>query len=45
MASAHRTRKGESDECYVPPEVIEAINQLSEGRTADEDDLDDALLF
>lgn len=31
--------------CRVPPSVIEAIEQLAEGRCADEDDLDAALKF
>jgi hypothetical protein len=33
------------EEAVVPPEVIEAIDELADGVAASEEDLDDALLF
>lgn len=44
MASSQNTdRKDEQEDPEVPAGVIDGINDIAEGRTADEDDLDAAL--
>jgi hypothetical protein len=44
MASSPRSEEEDTDEePTVPAGVIEGIEDLEEGRTADDDDLDDAV--
>ena len=43
MSSTHTDRDDEDEEPEVPAEVIDGIKDIAEGRTADEDDLDEAL--
>lgn len=44
MASTSRSEEeDDGEEPEVPPEVIEGIEDVAEGRTADGDDLDEAL--
>lgn len=45
MGSTHRDAETDAEEAYVPAPVVKAIEEIAEGRTADEDDLDDALNF
>lgn len=46
MASTFRDLGGdEEDDIYVPEGVMQGIEDIAAGRTADEDDLDDALNF
>lgn len=44
MASTQRDHE-EDDAVYVPIEVIDGIEDIAEGRTADAENLDDALEF
>lgn len=43
MPSAPRSDDESEDESMVPPGVLKGIADIAEGRTADGDDLDDAL--
>ena len=43
MSSTHTDPDDEDEEPEVPAEVIDGIKDIAEGRTADEDDLDEAL--
>lgn len=46
MVSTFRDLGGnEEDDVYVPEGVMQGIEDIAAGRTADEDDLDDALNF
>lgn len=40
-----RPPRTDDGDVYVPAGVLQGIKELSEGETADEDDLDDALSF
>ena len=43
MNSGHTDRDDEAEEPEIPAEVIDGIEDITEGRTADEDELDNAL--